>query len=480
MNKEQRSKGAKYTELSKNAILFTISNFGSKIISFLLVPLYTYVLSTKDYGNIDLINTTVQLLIPILTLNIQDAVLRFALDKKYKKNDVINVALLILLYSNLILIVFVVFMGAFQVFNLTWNYWLFLYFSFMFGSLFNVLSMYLKASDQVRVLAIFGILQTLITCFLNLWLLLTLRMGIDGYFIANTVGIGISDLGLFICGKVWKNLNSKKVQWAIGKAMLTFSMPLIINSVAWWINNASDRYVLTWFRGAAENGIYSVAYKIPSILNTVQSIFYSAWSISAVTQYDRNDKDGFVGNVYKIYVAFSILLSSLIMVLNQPLARFLYAKDFYAAWRDTPPLLAGTVFNGLALFDGCIFTAVKKTKEVSSTTLYGAVVNIVLNFCLIPWMGGLGAAIATMIGYLVTWIMRTWKMRKYIRMKVDWKIQLVALALLLIQSIVAVWFGVSWIQIPFFIILILIMLKDLKKLLRFIVNRISSIIKATH
>ena len=82
---------AKYAALSKNTVLFTVNSFGSKMISFLLVPLYTYVLNAKDFGTADLVTSTVSLLIPILTLNIQDAVLRFALDKDKNKKDVIRI-----------------------------------------------------------------------------------------------------------------------------------------------------------------------------------------------------------------------------------------------------------------------------------------------------------------------------------------------------------------------------------------------------
>ena len=85
-------KNRKIKDLSKNTVIFTIGNFGSRILSFLLVPLYTYVLSTSEYGTIDIVNTTVQLLIPILTLNVQDSVLRFALDSDYRKEDVISIS----------------------------------------------------------------------------------------------------------------------------------------------------------------------------------------------------------------------------------------------------------------------------------------------------------------------------------------------------------------------------------------------------
>lgn len=78
-------KSNKIKNLSQNALLFTISGFGTRIISFFLVPLYTYVLSTDEFGSVDLVTTTAQLLIPVLTINIQDAVLRFSLDKTIKR-----------------------------------------------------------------------------------------------------------------------------------------------------------------------------------------------------------------------------------------------------------------------------------------------------------------------------------------------------------------------------------------------------------
>lgn len=75
--------------------------------------------------------------------------------------------------------------------------------------------------------------------------------------------------------------------------MMDYSRPLIANSIAWWINNASDRYIVIFFCGLAENGIYSVASKIPSILNIFQSIFNQAWTLSAVKDFDSEDKHGF-------------------------------------------------------------------------------------------------------------------------------------------------------------------------------------------
>ena len=357
----------KYRDLSKNTILFTINSFGSKLISFLLVPLYTYVLSTNDYGTADLITSTVQLLVPVLTLNIQDAVLRFSLDKEYDKRAVISVGIKHNFIGLILLLFGIIAVRGLRVLSLDNIYIYFLIMSFILNGLHNSFSMYLKANDKVYVLVISGIINTLITCVLNILLLVTFKNGITGYLIANVAGIFIAVCIMLICGGIYKEFRFK-TEKKLSQAMIGYALPLVMNSVAWWINNASDKYILTFFCGIAVNGIFSVAYKIPTILSTIQGVFYNSWSVSAITEFDENDSDGFMGTMYTLYSCMSILGCSGIMLLNYPLARILYAKGFFEAWYYVPLLLLGATFNGIALFEGCMFTAVKKTKEVFRTT----------------------------------------------------------------------------------------------------------------
>ena len=451
----QKNSG-KYSTLSKNVLLFTISSFGSKIIQFLLVPLYTSVLSTGDYGTVDLMNTTSQLLIPVLTLNMQDAVLRFCLDKKYKKNDVMAVSLRVNLIAGLGLGTVLLLLHSTGIVKLDSIYLEFLFVSYFFGAIFNSLQMYLKADDKVAVLAIDGVINTLVACALNMLLLLVFRWGVYGYMIANASGLIVADVYAWVAGDINQAVKQGKPQKQIFREMLLYSAPLIVNSLAWWINNASDRYILTWFRGVSENGIYSVSYKIPSILSAVTTIFYNAWSISAITEFDENDTDGFIGNSYSAFSMLTLLACSVIMILNIPLAKILYAKDFFIAWKCAPCLLAGAAFNALGLFDGCIYTAVKKTGDVSKTTLIGAAVNTGLNFLLIYFFGSIGAAFATMIGYLTTFIMRTRGMSSFVKLKTNWSRHFINYGLLILQAIIGL-NEKGWIfEIPIFITIFLL------------------------
>ena len=462
--KKSNNGNSKYTTLTKNMALFTISSFGSKILSFLLVPLYTQVFSTQEFGTADLLTSTVALLIPILTINIQDAVLRFTLDKDYSADDVISTGIRINFAGSILLLMALIVLKWTRILQLDVSLVMFLFFSFVFGSLNNCFTLYLKGKNKVPVLVVSGLLNTILVCALNILLLAVFSTGILGYLIASVAGVVAAVGYQFFAGRIYKDIRLKKFT-NLSMPMLKYSGPLIANSLAWWVNGTSGRYILTLFSGVAANGVFSIAYKIPTMLSTIQSIFYNAWSISAITEFDANDKDGFIGKTYTMYSSISLLGCSLIMLLNIPLARLLYSGEFFMAWQCVPFLLVGTAFNGIALFQGCIFVAVKDTKEVSKTTIVGACVNMLCNVVLIYFIGALGAALAAMFAYIVTYVMRAVKLVRIIKMKVNWKNHICSCALLLVQAIFSTSESTVFLQTIVALLLLALQWKVLEKML---------------
>ena len=445
----------KSKSLIKNIGLFTIGSFGSKILSFLLVPLYTAVLSTSEYGSADLIISTASLLTPILLLSIFDATLRFGMDADYKKEDVISTSISIAIKGSFILIIGVVVVAFTHILNISNIYLIFLCIYFAMGALSQILNLYLRAKNQASIIAVSGILCTLVTCISNIVLLLVLKWGIVGYMISNTIGATIQNLYQLFVGKVYKDIRLRGYN-DLSRPMIKYSFPLITNSISWWVNNASDKYILALLRGIAENGVLSVSYKIPTILSMFQGIFYNAWSISAISEFDENDSDGFIGNNYSFYSFISLFVCSGLLIINIPLAKFLYRGDYFVAWKCVPFLLMGTVFSGISQFEGSLFAATKNTKSVAKTTLTGAVVNIICNFIFIYFVGAVGAALATLLGYLVTWVLRTKYLQDFIRMKVNWSVHFFSIVIVIVQSALAT-LGVSmFAQIVLFCMLILI------------------------
>lgn len=217
--------------------------------------------------------------------------------------------------------------------------------------------------------------------------------------------------------------------------MLRYSSPIIANSISWWINNVSDRYIVTWFCGIAANGVYSVSTKIPSILNVMQTIFNQAWDLSAVRDFDPKDKNGFFRNTYRAYNCLMVIVCSFVIASDKLLAKFLYIGKFYIAWKYVPFLTIAIVFGALTGYLGGFFTAVKDSKVYATSTVYGAVVNIILNFILVPLIGVIGASISTAVCYIVVWLIRVFQSRKYIKLKINWGRDISSYLLLIIQAV---------------------------------------------
>ena len=427
----------KFKYLFKNIGFLTIGQFGTKLLSFFLVPLYTNILTTSEYGIYDLFTTTVNLLIPILTLNISEGIAIFALDKETDKAEIMNVALRYAIRGGLIVTVFVVVIKKMNLLETMNDYWFFLPILFFFTILSTIFSEFARGLEKVKELSIGGLIGSGTMIVLNVIFLVILKLGMLGYFLATIIGLLIQIICLFFLCEIWKYIK-KAINRDLKNEMKEYTVPLIANSIGWWINNSSDKYVVTVICGIVENGIYSVAYKIPSILNIIQSIFAQAWSISAIKEFDSKDSKGFFSLMYSYYNYILTIMCSLIIIFDKFMASFLYAKDFYVAWRYVPFLTISIIFGALSGFLGGFFGAVKNSKIFAKSTIISAIVNTLLNLTLVRFIGALGAAVATMVCYYLVWIIRYIDVRKYIAIKINIIRDHIGYGLLVIQSLILI------------------------------------------
>lgn len=445
----------KYNYLAKNTILFTISSFGSKILVFLLVPFYTSVLSTSDYGIADLINTTANLLIFVLTIDIADSVLRFAIETTENQEGILSYGLKILSLGTLLLGFSLILISKLELLNWNLNYYLFLFLIFFVLALNQILTNYLRAINKIEDVAIAGIIVTIITIVSNLFLLLYLNLGINGYLWS--IVIGNSTSCLFCFWKIGLGFIGKKCKKEVKRVMRRYSIPLIFNGVAWWMNSSLDKYFVVLLVGSSANGILAVANKIPTIFSVFQNIFAQAWNLSAIKDFDKNDSDCFFSKTYSVYNALLVLVCSILIFCNVPLAKILFSKDFFEAWKYSCILLVSGLFSALSSFCGSIFTAVKDSKIFAISTILSAIINIILNSIMIRIWGIQGAVIATAVSFLCIWLMRLRCTFKYIKWKVNIKKDLFAYALLILQIIFEHMNGhMYWGQFGIFIVLIIL------------------------
>lgn len=464
----------KYIYLIKNMGLLTISNFSSKLLSFLLVTLYTSVLTTKDYGIYDIFNTTIMLLIPILTMGIIESVLRFPLENRENSEVIYLVGLKHVLRGFFILIIVCGINYVYTFSDTLLKYNIFFIFLYITAVVSQMLQNFARGIEKVSSLAVSGILSSIAVISLNILFLLYLDLGLVGYFLANILGMVISIIYLVFSLGVWKYKLSRKIDKKLEKEMLNYSIPTIANSISWWVNNAADRYIIISLFGLATNGIYSVSYKIPSIMNVFQTIFNQAWTISAVQEFDKNDSNGFYKNVYSGTNFVMITVCSILILLTKVLARLLYKNQFYSAWTYVPYLLISILFGVLCGVLGGVYTATKDSKKLGSSTVIGAVVNVIAGYLLSVLIGPIGAALGTLLSYIIVWLIRLVDVKKYMKLRINLKRDVISYVVLLLQAIELIYVKEGILlystQTILFLIVLLMYMNELKMLLKNIIS----------
>ena len=165
----------RYKYLLKNIGLLTLSSFATKLLSFFLVPLYTNILTTTEYGTYDLFNTTIGVLLPILTLNIQEAVMRFSIDEKNSRKSIVTIATRYLLISNVFVILGLSINYTFEISVIVKEYALFFFLMFFTQSLSGMITMYIRGIDRISDLSISSVIASIITICLNILFLAVFR-----------------------------------------------------------------------------------------------------------------------------------------------------------------------------------------------------------------------------------------------------------------------------------------------------------------
>lgn len=467
----------KYKYLLKNIGILTLSSIATKLISFFLLPLYTDILSTAEYGLFDLYNTTIALLFPILTLCITDSIVRFLLDKKYTHDQVVKVGLKYIVLSILVFIILIVLNNRVKLIPALDEYKILLVLMFIFNAVYSWLTGIARGLEKLKDVSIASIICSSVTIILNIIFLVCLDMRLVGYFLASIIGIGLSSVYLAIRTKSHSFIKIGSVQKNTEKEMIKYGSGLIVNSISWWINNSIDKYVVLYMIGVSANGIISIAYKLPTIIQVFQTIFEGAWILSAIKNYNENDENNFFANIYNIYNCFIVLLASLLISGTKLLASFLFKKDFFEAWQLVPFFLIALTISAPAGFAGCVFSATKNTKIISITTMIGAAANIVFNIIFIKKFGIIGAAIATMLSNVVIYIVRIIQLHRVIKIKLSLIRDVISYLLLIVQTIILfcrLSNPIFWaLQVLVFIIILSMYFKELRMVIKKIWSKIA-------
>ena len=439
---ETESKPSKYKYLAGNLALFTISNFVSKILVFLLVPFYTNVLSTADYGIADVMQTTLLLLVPALTVNMGEAALRFGIDRSDKRAEILRIGLKFVAGACAVVALFAVLSCVFVNAGIR-QYLLMFIILFLTNSMYEFLILFFQGCEKVKIVVCGSVFSTLVLLVSNIFFLLVVKTGLNGYLLSQMLAFLSAAILMLVLGHKAmpdvvgfsvKTENDKEFE----KELVSYGVPMIAYSTGSWINNAADRYLVSFIKGVAVNGVYGVAYKIPAILTVFQRIFAQSWQMSATKSYAEDNSREFFSTMYGIYNAFMVIGCSFLILTVRLFAFLLFKKDFYEAWLYVPPLLISVVFGAMTGFLGSICLAYKDSKAMGLATGIGAAVNILLNIALIPRYSAMGAAVATGISYFLMFFIAYIKVSGHVKLDVKKIRDYVSYILLVIEAAVMI------------------------------------------
>lgn len=395
----------RYKSLAKNTAIFAFGTFGSKILSFIMVFFYSRAMAADEFGALDIIINSGSLLLPICMLGIQNALIRFGLDNNYKKSDVFTTGIISVLLG--FSIISLATPAIVKIEDIR-PYILYLLAHVLMSSLRHICSYFVRAIGKSKLYAADGIFTTFVTCSLTIIFLLPLRMGIRGYLLAIILADLCSVIFLCLKARLWQFVKFKGLQFSLIRQMLLFSLPLIPTSLLWWVVNVSDRYFVRYMIDASANGLYSMAYKVPTILSLVSHIFLDAWQISAVEENKSDSRNKFYSSIFSSFQGAIFIVATFIIAFSKLITVILLDSSYYPSWQYIPFLVLSTVFSCFVVFLGNIYLAEKKSVATLITTLLAAVLNIILNAVLIPIpsLAANGAAIATFISYFACFLVR--------------------------------------------------------------------------
>lgn len=435
MGKTTQQSKNRNNEFVKNTIILFIGKFATQFISLLLLPLYTRFLLTEDYGSIDLLQTYISLFVPILTLRVDSAVFRFLIDKREKNDEkckiITNISLITFLGVLLTTFACLIIYKSTNI-----KYFSYVIINLIILMISNVMLQMLRGLGKNTHYSISSIITGIVTLVSNIIMIVFLKKGAESILISSSIANVFCIIFAIISTSFFKYINIKLIDKTSIKEILDYSLPMIPNSLSWWIVNVSDRTIVSYFLGTAFNGIYTVSCKFSNILNSIFSIFNMSWQETASLHINDDDKDTFFSDMINNIL---ILFSSMGLVILGCLAIFyniIIGKKYIDSYNYIPILLYANTWNVLIGLIGGIYVAQKKTKEIASTTIVSAVLNIIINLAMIKFVGLYAACVSTLLSYFIMGMYRYFDCKKYVDLKLNFKSIIIFSLVFLISSLI--------------------------------------------
>lgn len=422
------------SKLAKNTIILALGTFLPKLASFVTLPILTGYLTKEEYGTYDLVIVLVSLFLPAITLQIQTAAFRFLIEVRENEEKVRSIV------SNIFMFIVPVSLTGltilfFCLYNISMEIRLLVGLYFFFDVIVNTLRQVARGISKNINYSLSAIISSVLQLAFVTVFVLALNKGLFGAILSLLLAEFISALFLLFSAGIYKYIDFKYFSKAEIKRLISYSWPMVPNSISMWVMRMSDRIVLTLFMGISANAIYAVANKIPQLLTLAQTTFTMAWQENASIVSKDEDAPKYYSDMYR--TLFDLMAGAMILIIafTPLLFALLVRGDYSEAYIQIPILLLGMFFFAVSSYLGGIYVAYMKTKSVGITTTVAAVINFIIDLSLVNFIGIYAASISTLVSYIFLFFYRIIDVRKIVRLDYDKKHMVIVFIFMLIVSI---------------------------------------------
>lgn len=393
-------------KLVKSMTVYGLGGALSRLIQFLLLPLYTRVLLPADYGSLEIVYMVGNVLAILYGLLISSGFVRYYYerdDARYRQELLGSAVWFTFFFSAVFVALSFSFSNeiAGRIFDFSEGAF---YFRLITVSTFitahnQIFYNFLMVREKARWYVTLNIVTLLISLVCAIFFVGFLGWGVKGVLLAQIIGFGIETVLLLLSLAV-KNILVISFQRI--KDMLKYSLPLIPLQVSSFILELSDRYFLKEYRGLDDVGLYALGYKFAAIvpLLVIQPLKgFTPYIFSLINTPEKCKQT--LADFFRYYLAVVLFLALVISVFSREVIMVMADTSYYSSWTVVYALCISYVFYSSIVLVSYAVEIVKKNWITSIFWVCAAGINIFLNSALIPRWGVMGAALATIASYFV-------------------------------------------------------------------------------
>lgn len=402
----------------RNLGIYAVGSIGSRLMTFLLVPIYSFFISPSEFGYYDICFAAIMLMLPIISLQLREGAFRFLLDTTTdeERTQVVTFSMVVLFRN--IFVCLLLGVAVHLLFDMRYM-WYTLVFACVFA-LFEVVQQMLRGLGHNKLFAGCGILSSFLIFAISVPLVVWADMGVEGVFVGNIIARFIAMLFAEWRVGVFSKFMRRNVDYkAVGREILRFSYPLVVVNLIVIFIASGNRFFIEHYLGLHDNGLYAVAVKFSAILDALVLIFNQTWQETAIRQYGDADRDSFYSKILNAFLWVLVVLVVGISYLVRLSYGYIVGVEYQESMWLVYPLVLSSMFLALLVFYDMGYQCSKNTSRQLPCLIIALKISLITNYFFVIWWGLYGILASINVTYLFMLVYKMIDTRRYMRLRID-------------------------------------------------------------